>query len=374
MPGNDGESNVIIRDNVLKNAAFPSETNEKAARGDTHRSKTKRSIHAFLSGAMSNDSGSASFSAWENQALLWMSFCFAAGIVVYALLPGEPSWQLLTIILLGLTGFAFLESRRKGLTPLVLLILFFWAGGTFSAIRTAYVETPRLAHAMSVDLTGRVLERIARPNGLRLVVGVETVNDKSLENIVFPARIRIRVPADTSATIGDKIKVRARLFPPTGPAMPGGYDFSFRAYFSQIGATGFSFGAPVVQKEKDTPLELRIARLVQSARDHLAARIRADLQDERTAALAVALLVGDRSAIGDRDQENLRTAGLAHILAISGLHMALFAGGAYAAALFFLSLVPALSLRQPIHKFAATAALLAAIFYLMVSGGSIATQ
>ncbi|MEO0979956.1 MAG: ComEC/Rec2 family competence protein, partial [Pseudomonadota bacterium] len=202
-----------------------------------------------------------------------MSFSFAAGIVVYTLLPSEPSWQLLTIVLVGLSGFAFLENRRRGLTPLALLALVFWAGGTVSSIRTAYVETPRLAHEMTVDLTGRVLERIARPNGIRLVVGVDTVNDKSLDNIVFPGRIRIRVPNETSATIGDKVQMRGRLFPPAGPVTPGGYDFSFQAYFAQIGATGFSFGSPMVLEDEGPPLVLRFASLVQSVRELLAARI-----------------------------------------------------------------------------------------------------
>ena len=94
--------------------------------------------------------------------------------------------------------------------------------------------------------------------------------------------------------------------------------------FSQIGATGFSFGAPRILKEENTPFELRLSALVQSLRDGLATRIREDLGDVPEASLAVALLVGDRSAISDRDQEDLRAAGLAHILAISGLHMALF--------------------------------------------------
>lgn len=374
MPGNDGESNVIKPDNVLKNAPLSFDPDEKPAGTDWHPRQTKRSLHMFLSHTWNAGGNPASHGYWEQQALLWMSFSFAAGIVVYALLPAEPSWKLLTIILLCLTGFAFLENRKKGLPPLALLALVFLAGATFSSIRTAYVETPRLAHEMTVDLTGRVLDRIARPRGVRLVVGVETVNENSLNDTDFPPRVRIRVPKETSASIGDRVQMRARLFPPAGPVVPGGYDFSFRAYFSQIGASGFSFGTPHVLNVADVSLALRLSALVQSLRDDLAARIRADLGDAPEATLAVALLVGDRSAISDRDQEDLRAAGLAHILAISGLHMALFAGGAYAATLFFLSLVPVLSLRQPIHKFAAASALLAAIFYLLVSGGSIATQ
>lgn len=374
MPGTDGDSNVKIPEDVLKNAPESFDPVVKPARKARNPDTYRRSVHTFFSFVGKNSDSLAPDSAWENRALLWMSFSFAAGIVVYALLPSEPSWQLLSVILLALSGFAFLEHRRRGLTPIVLLALAFWAGGTLSAIRSAYVETPRLAHEMTVDLSGRVLERLARPNGVRLVVGVETVNDLSVNDVDFPARIRIRVPRETSAAIGNKVQVRGRLFPPAGPVTPGGYDFSFHAYFSQIGATGFSFGEPLVVQEDEAAFALRMAALVQSLRDSLAARIKDDLGDAPEAALAVALLVGDRGAISERDQEDLRAAGLAHILAISGLHMALFAGGAYASVLFILSLFSPLNLRQPIHKFAAASALFAAIFYLLVSGGAIATQ
>ena len=67
-------------------------------------------------------------------------------------------------------------------------------------------------------------------------------------------------------------------------------------------------------------------------------------------------------------------AGLAHILAISGLHMALLAGGTYSALAFILACILPLSRRYDVHKFAAMAAIGAASFYLILSGASVATQ
>lgn len=374
MPDIDGESHTRIRNGASKNAPRSAETYEIATRKNNGPHPAGRSIQRLFARAGDEGGSSAARSVLEDQALLWISFSFAAGIAVYTILPAEPSWQVLLVVLSVLTALAVLENRRKGLAPLVVLALAFWTGGTVSAIRTAAVAAPRLAHDMTVNLSGIVLDRIERTNGLRLVVGVDAVNDRSLPDVLFPKRIRVRVPADTAAIIGDTVTMRARLFPPAGPVMPGGYDFSFGAYYAQIGATGFSFGAPVVVDNDTAPLAMRFQALVQSLRELLAARITADLGDAPEAALAVALLVGERSAISGRDQENLRAAGLAHVLAISGLHMALFAGGTYAAASFLLSLFPALSLRLPTDKIAAACALLAAIFYLLVSGGSIATQ
>ena len=70
----------------------------------------------------------------------------------------------------------------------------------------------------------------------------------------------------------------------------------------------------------------------------------------------------------------LRDAGLAHVLAISGLHMAVLAGGIFWFVRLILAAFPAVALRLPIKPIAALVALAAAGFYLLVSGASLATQ
>jgi competence protein ComEC len=70
----------------------------------------------------------------------------------------------------------------------------------------------------------------------------------------------------------------------------------------------------------------------------------------------------------------MRASGLAHVLAISGLHMAIMAGSIYWAMRLFLVAVPGLALRFSIKKWAALAALMGALGYLLISGASVATQ
>jgi len=313
-------------------------------------------------------------SVWEHQALLWVSFLFASGIAVYFTLPAEPYWPLLVAVLTFAVLCAFFARNRAGLGRFALLALSFWAGLTCAALRTAFVDAPRISEEINVNLSGYVIERSDRVGRTRLVLKVDTVNDRPLTKTLFPKKVRVSVPQKTDARVGDKVQLRARLFPPAGPVVPGGYDYSLRAYFSQVGATGFSFGQPQIVPQSEVPLRIRGSALLQSLRSHLKEKITTSLPEGQEAGLIVALLVGDRSGISETQEENLRAAGLAHILAISGLHMALFAGGAYAAALFLMALFPSLSLNWPIHKFAAVAALFAAVFYLLVSGASVATQ
>jgi len=311
---------------------------------------------------------------WDNQGLLWWAFAFASGIAVYTYLPEEPHWPALVGALSIALGLVFWASRRGNLGKPAILALAVACGVTAGALRTSYVEAPRLGEPMNVTLTGHVLERQSSGSGTRILIEVAKVDGRPRADVAFPEKVRLRVPAGSEVSVGAGVRVRARLFPPAGPVSPGGYDFSYRAYFSQIGATGFSYGPGVQADAGPVPLTVRAAALVQGLRDGLTSRIRSVLADTPERALVIALLVGDRSGISQEQEDDLRAAGLAHILAISGLHMALFAGGAYGAVLFILALFPPLALRRPIHKWAAVAALAAAVAYLLISGAAVATQ
>ncbi|MCV0425860.1 MAG: ComEC family competence protein [Roseibium sp.] len=311
---------------------------------------------------------------WDDQGLLWTGFAFAAGIALYSGLPDEPSWLVLSILFGLVFVLAMTSARGRPYGKSLVLAVACLGGVTTGAVRTAYVEAPRLGEQMNVDLTGMVLQRLDRASGRRLILEVITVDGRSINELVFPGKIRLRVPVEPNVSVGEFVKVRARLFPPAGPVVPGGYDFSFRAFFDQIGASGFSFGPVTVIKGEQPPLSVRAAAQVQRLREAIKARIGTVLGEGGERALAVALLVGDRSAIEEKHETDLRAAGLAHILAISGLHMALFAGGTYGLVLLTLAVFPSLPVRWPTHKWAAAAALAAAVFYLLLSGASVATQ
>ena len=65
---------------------------------------------------------------------------------------------------------------------------------------------------------------------------------------------------------------------------------------------------------------------------------------------------------------------LAHVLSVSGYHMALVAGVVFFVIRAGPALVPGLALRYPVKKWAAAVALAAAAFYLELSGAEVATQ
>ena len=108
-------------------------------------------------------------------------------------------------------------------------------------------------------------------------------------------------------------------------------------------------------------------------RQQASIRIRAALPGD-TGAIAAALMTGDRGAISDGALAAMRDARLAHLLAISGLHIGLFAGLIFFGLRAGLALIPALALRFPIKKWAAIGALMGALFYLLMTGATVPTQ
>jgi len=93
-----------------------------------------------------------------------------------------------------------------------------------------------------------------------------------------------------------------------------------------------------------------------------------------TAGLQAALLTGDRAYIDPEQTDVLRASGLAHVLAISGLHMGLMAGGAFWLISFLLACIDPIARRYDVRKAAAVAGILVATFYLILSGASVSTQ
>ncbi|MGX1306308.1 competence protein ComEC [Amorphus suaedae] len=308
----------------------------------------------------------------HGRGFLWIPVAFALGAALYFALPREPHWQ--TLAALGMAA-AFAAGRARSTPaafPVLVVVTATLAGLALAAAQTARVAAPVIRGERTVELDGWVEAREPRPDGaVRMIVRVHRIKG------IGPARtpLRVRFTARGKGPmprVGDAITALARLAPPRGPVEPGGYDAARSLFFEGIGATGFSYGMPRSADLGAPPAGIRVKAVVARVRDGIGARLRAALPGEN-GEIAATLLVGDRGGIPEETQQAIRLAGLGHILAISGLHMALVAGTVFGAVRFALAAIPGLALRRPIKKWAALAALMAGLVYLILSGGAVAT-
>ena len=84
--------------------------------------------------------------------------------------------------------------------------------------------------------------------------------------------------------------------------------------------------------------------------------------------IGAAMVTGHEAWITPEQTEAMRASGLAHILSISGLHMAIVGGFVFGLARLGIAAWPWLALRAPGKKIAAVAGLLAVTGYLVISG------
>lgn len=304
---------------------------------------------------------------------LWLPVLFGGGIVIYFALPAEPSAIGLILATLVLAVLAGRRRDRVSLFRALTAVTAVVTGITVAKVRTDLVAAPALPREMTANVTGWVTEReAAARGGVRVVLKVHDM--EHLASAATPDTVRITIRSKAaSIAVGDAIAVLARLRPPAGPVLPGGYDFARADFFEGVGGSGFAYGAAKPAEIGEAPLGIRLAMPVAHLRQTIRDRIVAALPGDK-GQIAAALVMGDRRGISEGTQEAMRASGLGHILAISGLHMALVAGAAFWLIRALLALSPTLALNRPIRKWAAAAALGVAACYLAISGAGVATE
>ena len=311
----------------------------------------------------------------QGRLMLWVPVALGSGIAAYFGLPVEPA--LPVILVAGVVAIVLFYGAWRTASPgTVFLLGLFIAGLCIGKARTMYVATPVLAASSgSVILSGWVerVVSVSRKNP-RIVVEVDKI--EGLKRPYWPAHVQMTVfKTRQPPSAGDYIQISARLYMLPGPVAPGGYDHGRTLWFRGIGATGRGSLLTEVEAAKLEPRPAKWVwrRYVDDLRISISKRITAAMP-KRTAGLALALTTGDRSLIPKKQREQMAIAGLAHVLAISGLHMSLVAGGVFWLIRALLALSPAIALNWPIKKWAAGSAILMGFGYLLVSGAGISTQ
>jgi competence protein ComEC len=167
--------------------------------------------------------------------------------------------------------------------------------------------------------------------------------------------------------VGDIVDVRAKLRAPGLPVIPDGFDFRQKAYFEGLSAVGYTLADASMVVNSDAE-----SVQIEDIRQKIGAQLY-QLMAPPNAGIASALLTGERGGILKEDTEALRTAGLAHLLAISGLHIGLVAGCVFFFVRLFLVLIPGFALRYPAKKWAAACAILVAFSYMVLAGATVPT-
>ena len=298
----------------------------------------------------------------RGQLPLWLVVGFGAGIACWFALDDAKAWTAVILIGLGaaIGGFSFDGGRLERSIGWLGLALALGCGLIW--LRSELVAAPRLVRPVVTTFTARVkqVEHIAAKGDVRLTV---TPEDSKL-----PPLVRVSMKADSEPdgiAAGARIGVRARLAPPPPMALPGTHDFARDAWFRGLGAVGRTLGEVKV-------IEPALPSGLESIRDRLGRHIRRQMADS-PGSIATALVTGDQNAVSEDDADAMRRSGLAHLLSVSGLHIAAVIGAAMFLALKLLALSERLALRFNLVLASAGAGALAGIAYTLLTGAQVPT-
>jgi competence protein ComEC len=315
----------------------------------------------------------AALAAEGERRILWLPVLFGTGVALYFSLMAEPPWWLGLAATLPPGAAAVVLRHRPTWRSAAIALAFCGAG--LAIMQQARWERggPMLQRRLGpVAVTGRVVDVDVLDRGWRIIVAPDPLT--GLAPAEQPRQLRLHIAATSDALRpGDRVSLKAMLYPVPGPVVPGGRDLQRELFFAGIGGVGYSYGGARRVTLPGDAGEGGWREWLLRLRNDMTRRITEALPGS-TGGVASAVITGKRGTMAEEVKQAFRDSGLSHLLAIAGLHLGLVGGFVFFTLRGGLALIPWVALRYPIKKIAAVVTLVVLFCYLMISGAAIPTE
>ena len=289
---------------------------------------------------------------------LWLPVFMGGGVLSYYTLRIEPPlWA-------GPVGVfvAFcLAWRFRGFSAPFLAAALGFSAAQFATVRAPPLETGLPTHAVVIEGRVRAVEFLSE--GRRITVEAVQL-DNAGDKLRRTVRVRLRKTDRGPAATGDTVRLRAVIRTPAPPSYPGGWDLQRDAFYAGLGASGYALGP--IERLREAPPS-GPARFMQGLRETIATRI-ASVIPGAAGAVSTTLLTGGQTSIPEAEHRAFRDSGLAHLLAVAGLHIGIVMGFALSLARLGFACSERASLFWPTKALAALVALTVGGLYMVLTG------
>nr|WP_246606497.1 ComEC/Rec2 family competence protein [Lysobacter antarcticus] len=290
------------------------------------------------------------------------------GVSLALWLPGlAPLWLLLSSLAIGAPAW---WRAWRGRWTGACLVGFALAG--LHATHALSVQLPADWEKRDVEVRGRIVELpLHQPRRTAFALRVDRASDQPEALRGRLLRVSWYDERDGTGTgreqvqAGQRWQMTLRLRAPRGLRNPGGFDSEKHAFAGRVSAIGY------VREPGKAHLE-RSGSGINAWRGAMSQRI-ADSVAPESARFLSAFALGDTRGLEDDDWHVLRSNGLSHLVAISGMHVGIVAGFFALAVAGFWWLIPGLGRRVPRPIAAAMGGLVGAMLYAAVAGFALPT-
>ncbi len=312
--------------------------------------------------------------------LVTIALAFIGGIALSPLLtpPGATPFVIGTILFFSLALLVILHLLKRSKTCFILLIPTVLGIGYFHGY--SHLQTPadenhifnRIIAKTDVVLIG-TMSTMAGFDGKTSQVIIEAENLRLQESAkLLPTKgkilLRLQGPWPKELRPGDTLAIRAELKRPDSFRTPGVFDYAQYLARKNIWITGFVRSPLFLQRVESQSSFLHTLRyLPEKIRTRIGKQIDTAVPPE-TSGVYRAILLGDRSHVDEDTLETFKGSGTMHILAISGLHMAVIGTLLYFCIFWLLSRSEQLLLKFTLKKWAAFLSLPILVGYGLLAG------
>ena len=234
---------------------------------------------------------------------VFLFLCLGIFYAFFAVAYGAPVWWTIFLLPIFATAYFILRNKTALIAIFVLAFAFIVGGLSYANKATSYLDSPILQGEFGVH--GTVVSAQYYEERAQVIL-----RDIEIEGVAYDGKLVAYLVGvdEKDVKVGDLIFTEGSVW--TNLELYGDY-----------GASSFA---------DDVRYSLRTEKGVQvlssnfspfaSIRERLRNRLYSGM-DEDTASLAFAILTGDSSGIESELLENVRAGGIAHIFAVSGLHI-----------------------------------------------------
>ena len=308
--------------------------------------------------------------------LIRITLSFIAGILLGRVFLHVPLTTIALISSALIASVSVLIISRSGVRVPLTMLLACLAGTLSLVYSAAYLPPDHYLRGLEFDgakhgLTGRIVSPLERdPDRTAFILELQGLDSRACSG-----RVRVSVrDAEPPAGYGDSVRIIGRLYEPRGFQNPGGFDYAEHLARQGTYATASvrSFGDVAVLHRSPG-----IFRTIQDWRE----RIRRNFLAATTgpgSAILQAMVLGEEGGLTDEVRDTFMSAGVTHILSISGSHLGLVALACFGLLRWLLFLLPErsylrLTLLADPKKIAALCTLFPVVFYAFLAGGQVAT-
>ncbi len=304
----------------------------------------------------------------DERLFLWVPVLFGLGIGLYFLLPIDVSNAVLVVVtellILGMYLKRHSHSHLVFFAALLILLFGFSYIKLYTIYQTKHVKL--IKENETTYLQGRIKQiDYTKKGNLRFLL--TDVSDFEKPRV---GNYRISSAEKSDFKIGTCIETVANIMPVSHPLKPDGFEFDRYAFYQGISGVGYAIASVYEIDCPKIPWYASVLTYINQSRKNISSYIQKILP-KNEAAIASAVLVGDKSYLSQIQYEKYRDSGLAHFLAISGLHLGLVAAFAFFSVRLLMSLIPTLALRYSSKTVACVFAVGLSFVYLLLSGVSV---